>query len=80
MSNPNAVKQAWERNVWTGTDKLRVGENERVMRQGFYNPRSFLYYAEFWGDYSLKYPLRGPWRKTLQAAKRDLAKLRKVDP
>ena len=70
----------WERNVWTGMDKLRVSENERVLRQEFHNPRSFLYYAEFWGDFSLGFPVRGPWRKTLAASKRDLAKLRKENP
>lgn len=74
------TESSWERNIWTGTDKLRVNKNERVIRQGFCNPRSFLYHAEFWGDFSLKYPTRGPWRKSLRAAQKDIVKLQKEEP
>ena len=67
----------WQRNIWTGTDKLDVTKNGRIVRQGFYNPRRFLYHAEFWGDYSHAFPVHGEWRKSLSQAKRDLAALAK---
>jgi hypothetical protein len=38
----------------------------------------YLYRAEFWGDYSLDYPKRAGWVKTLDQAKKDLKKLGKA--
>lgn len=64
----------WERNVWTGHDILRVSKNARVLRQSF-GPNRFLYWGEFWGDYSLRFPLKGECRATLAAAKQDCADL-----
>jgi hypothetical protein len=69
----------WERNIWTGHDIARLSKNERVVRTTFRNPTSYLYFAEFWGDFSLKYPLRGPYRKTLQQTRADLARIKRDD-
>lgn len=65
---------SWQRNIWTGRDTLDVAHNARVVRQPFAGSAP-LYKAEFWGDYSLDYPVSGEWRKTLQSAKADAARL-----
>lgn len=36
-----------------------------------------IYHAEAWGDYSLAFPIRAPWRDTIEAATRDVARLRR---
>lgn len=69
----------WKWNIWTGQDLGRVTDNGRIIRQKYYNPISYLYRAEFWGDYSLERPTYGPWRKTLKAALRDLRDLEEAD-
>lgn len=67
-----AQETGWQFNASAGVHILRVSRNERIVRhQG-----GRLYTAEFWGDYSLAYPVRGPCRATLQQAKRDLSNLR----
>lgn len=60
----------WKRNIWTGSDILNVTRTARIIRHG-------LYRAEEWGDYSLAFPIHGPWRKTLSEAKRDIKSLQK---
>jgi hypothetical protein len=77
--NPSADPKegAWELNIWTGRHLLNISRNKRIVRQGFHNPTSFLYSAEFWGDFSLAFPVRGPWRKTLPQAKHDFSRLEK---
>lgn len=67
-------KADWQRNVWTGTDSLDVAPNARIIRQPFANAAP-LYRAEFWGDYSLNYPVKAGWRKSLAHAKADAARL-----
>lgn len=61
------MRHNWEHNASTGNYILRVGPNTRVVRiQG-----GGLYRVEYWGDYSLRFPIRGPWRKTLRSALAD---------
>lgn len=62
-------------NIWTGRGILDIDDNARIVRQPFVGQRP-LYSAEYWGDYSLEYPVRGQWRETLRAAKSDLAALK----
>jgi hypothetical protein len=57
----------WERNPWTGHDLARVSDTRRLVRQSFAQAAP-LYKAEEWGDYSLRYPVRGPWMGSPQAA------------
>jgi len=63
----------WEFNCWTGNYHLRIDDSVRIIRMA----GGGLYSAEHWGDYSLKFPIKGPWCKTLQQAKRSIASLRK---
>lgn len=69
MAKRKPSEVGWKRNVWTGSDILDVEPAVRITRNG-------LYRAEFWGDYSLAFPKYGPWRKTLQQAKKDVPALR----
>lgn len=62
------MKAAWERNIWTGNDILRVSDSRRIIRCGSASP---LYRMEEWGNHSLDFPRLGPWRKSLADAKRD---------
>ena len=64
----------WEHNIWTGIDLLDVTGNGRIARQKYIRSPP-LYRAEFWGDFSLSFPQHGPWRNSLQTAKKDLAQL-----
>lgn len=75
MANKRTPAEKWEHNIWTGHYILRVSKNERIIRLGLGS--ECLYQAEFWGDYSFKYPVKGSWRTTLQAARRDLNSLRR---
>ena len=59
----------WKFNCWTGDSTLRIDENTRIVRVGQKQP--YLYRAEYWGDYSLEYPRRGPCRKSLPQARQD---------
>lgn len=61
----------WEHNASTGTQTMRVTATGRVVRQPF-KGGTFLYRAEQWGDYSLEYPKKGPWEKTLAGAKKTM--------
>lgn len=72
------MAQSWERNIWTGRDTLDISPNSRIIRQPYSNDRP-LYRAEFWGDYSLQYPLFGVWRNSLGQAKSDLTDLQKIE-
>ena len=72
------MQHTWEHNVWTGEDILRLSDNERIIRQKF-NDGSFLYRAEFWGDFSLLYPIKGSMKETLKSAKEDLVGLKIKD-
>ena len=65
----------WDFNIWTGNSIANVSDNGRIMRLAGKAP--YLYKAEFWGDYSFRYPVRGPWRKSLPKAKEDLSKMSK---
>lgn len=67
-----AEKREWEHNVSTGNDHLRVSANERIVRIA----GGGLYVAEFWGDYSLRFPRRSGCRTTLKAAMAELAVLK----
>ncbi len=66
----------WEYNASTGHDISRVTKNGRILRMRF-NDGSFLYWAEFWGDYSLQYPKRGSNRESYEGARKDLIKIEK---
>ena len=58
------AKQRWKRNIWTGDSFMRVNDNTRIVRIGNRGP----YYKEFWGDYSLRYPISSPTFKTIKLA------------
>jgi len=66
------TSEKWEHNAQTGNSILKISSNERIIRDTHRPP---LYKAEFWGDYSLDYPISGGWRGTLQQAKDDLKRL-----
>ena len=55
-----AKKWDWEFNAATGSHIAQVDDNTRIIRSG--QPDAYLYRAEFWGDYSLRYPI---WVNTL---------------
>lgn len=59
-----AKKREWKLNIWTGDHTLALNENTRIVRMR----GGGLYCKEFWGDYSLDYPRRGPWCRSLQKA------------
>jgi hypothetical protein len=67
-----AKQLTWERNIWTGNDIARINDNTRVVRMPADYGKSYLYCAEFWGDYSLAYPIRSGWYPTLAKAKSSL--------
>lgn len=76
MANRRTIPaEKWDLNASTGNYILRTGKNERVIRDG--SGSGCLYRSEFWGDHSFKYPVKGPWRTTLVAARRDLKNLRR---
>ncbi len=57
-------KYDWELNASTGDYIARIEDNLRLVRMeggGLYN-------AEYWGDYSPKYPIESGWYKTPQKA------------
>jgi hypothetical protein len=64
-------KYDWELNASTGNYILRLTPNTSVIRMA----GGGLYSGEYWGDYSLRYPKKGPWRKTLKQAKQDITKM-----
>jgi len=66
----------WEYNCWSGNSHLRVSDNERIKRVPVRKGTAYLYYAEYWGDYSLDFPVMGRGRDTLAQAKRDLKTLK----
>jgi hypothetical protein len=63
----------WQLNASTGCHLLNVISNGRVIRQR--HGQSYLYRADYWGDYSLDFPVAGVWRGSLGEAKRDLSRL-----
>lgn len=65
------MNETWEYNCSTGNSLLRIESNARIVRTG-----SDIYHAEYWGDYSLRFPISGPVRTSLTAARRDVTKLR----
>ena len=65
----------WDKNPWTGDCSLSCGKAQRIQRIG--SEGSYLYRAQFWGDYSLAHPVYGRWRASLSAAKKDLKILKK---
>ncbi len=72
-------KYEWKLNCWTGNYLARVTDKIRLIRIGHDTPCpnsgiTFLYQAEDWGDYSLKYPIKGPWERTPAKAIRELKK------
>lgn len=66
------MKSKWQRNIWTGDDILNLDDKSRVIRSG-----KHLYRVEYWGDYSLKYPIKGPFESTLKGALSHLDSLKK---
>lgn len=57
------MKYTWKFNARTGNSTADLSRNERLIRWG--TERSgYLYNYEFWGDFSLVYPLKGGWYKT----------------
>lgn len=56
----------WELNASTGSFIASLSNSVRIIRDG--RGRGCLYSAEQWGDHSLRYPIRGPWCRTLQQA------------
>lgn len=73
-----ASKYEWKFNCWTGDYKADVSKTVRLIRIGHAEPTpegiTFLYRAEDWGDFSLKYPIKGPWERTPAKALRELKK------
>lgn len=67
------MAEKWDFNASTGNNYLRILDNGRIVRMGSKPP--YLYKAEFWGDYSLKFPENGAWRETLQRARADLRRI-----
>jgi hypothetical protein len=59
----------WKLNVWTGVHTLQLTQNVRIVRQSF-NDGTHLYMREFWGDFSLAYPVSAGWVSSLPQAKR----------
>lgn len=53
----------WEFNSATGAYLAKVDTNKRLVRIG-----KGLYIAEYWGDYSLKYPVRSGVCRTVRSA------------
>lgn len=68
-------KHDWRHNAATGSYILDVNRNTRVIRDG--DAPGALYRCEFWGDYSLKYPVKGAWTKSLPAAMKSCSALRR---
>lgn len=64
----------WQHNASTGDDILDIASNARIIRLA----GGGIYYCEYWGDYSPNFPRRGACRTTLQAAKRDLSRLKRA--
>lgn len=56
------TKHEWSFNASTGDSVARVNSNTRLVRIGQHAP--YLYTAEFWGDYSFRYPIRTGCRTT----------------
>lgn len=73
-----AKKYDWKLNIWTGNYLANVSKTLRLIRIGHSEPTpegiTFLYQAEDWGDFSLKYPIKGPWERTPEKAIRSLKK------
>lgn len=67
------MKLEWKFNCWTGDHTANVSKNMRIVRMGSEEP--YLYSAEYWGDYSLKYPIKGPWQKSPVAALKEVQPL-----
>lgn len=72
----------WRHNAATGNYIANVTATMRLIRIGHADPTpdgiTFLYRAEEWGDYSMRYPISGPWARTPSAAIADLARLAQV--
>ena len=70
------MSYVWEKNYSTGNYIARVSETRRVIRIGHSVPSpggiTFLYHAEEWGDYSLNYPITGPWERSPEKALKEL--------
>lgn len=67
-------KYDWKLNAYTGAYIASVTSNVRLVRIG--RAGHYLYRAENWGDYSLKFPLRSGW---FDNPKNALANLPKED-
>jgi hypothetical protein len=65
----------WRRNIWTGHDLLSVPEHRGRIRREPWGPSQYVYTAEYWGDYSLRYPLCDYRHATLGAAKAALRRM-----
>jgi hypothetical protein len=60
----------WDFNASTGNHILRISPNSRIVRIAGSPP--YLYVGEFWGDYSLKYPIKTDWCYSLKKVKEEL--------
>lgn len=69
-------KLDWRFNASTGASIADLNRNTRLVTDGP-NPVGRLYRCEFWGDYSLKYPIKGPWSKSVPKAIASCAALKK---
>lgn len=68
-------KSEWKFNAWTGNSILSIPEyGGRIVREQW-GPGQYRYTAEYWGDYSLRYPIYEYRHTTLIAAKDALRKL-----
>ena len=70
------MQYVWEKNCSTGDYIARVSKTRRIIRIGHSIPSpegiTFLYHAEEWGDYSLDYPIKGPWERSPEKALKEL--------
>ena len=67
-------KKEWNYNCHTGTYSRHIHANGRILTDGS-NWDGMLYRAEFWGNYGRHFPVYGAWRRSLDAARRELRRL-----
>jgi len=69
-----AKRNTWIHNASTGTHFKWLSRNGGILRQDFHGSPP-LYKAEYFGDYSFAFPIKGDWVETEQAAAKSLQRL-----
>ena len=67
------TQEQWKHNASTGSYTLDLSKNTRLIRMG--EDGRYMYKPEYWGDYSLRFPVHGGWHLTRPKA---IAALRRL--